>query len=107
MAQDAAPDTVPTATDEPTEPPELLETPTLDPRRVPPEVDVPALTALLDGKYAEVRDLVRRNLATYATVLDEAETLSREEYRDRRSRSSSSTRAAYLPRSLRAPDLVG
>ena len=31
-----------------------------------PAVDVPALTALLDGRYAEVRDLVRTNLAEYA-----------------------------------------
>ena len=73
-----AQDTVPPAADGLTP-----ETPTLDPRRVPPEVDVQALTALLDGKYAEVRDLVRRNLATYASVLEEAETLPRDEYRDR------------------------
>ncbi len=46
-------------------------------------MDVPALTRLLDGRYPEVRDLVRRNLTTYASVLEEAETLSREEYRDR------------------------
>ena len=49
----------------------------------PPEVDVAALASLLDGKYAEVRDLVRRNLAAYASVLEEAETLSHEDYRDR------------------------
>jgi len=48
-----------------------------------PEVDVPALTALLDGRYAQVRDLVRRNLAAHASVLEEAETLPREDYRDR------------------------
>ena len=30
-----------------------------------------------------MRDLVRRNLAAYASVLDEAETLSHEDYRDR------------------------
>ncbi len=41
---------------------------------VQPEIDVPALTALLDGKYAEVRDLVRTNLAEYASILEEAET---------------------------------
>ena len=29
-------------------------------------LDVPALTALLDGKYAEVRELVRNNLAEHA-----------------------------------------
>ena len=37
------------------------------PGYVQPEVDVPALTALLDGKYAEVRNLVRTNLAEYAS----------------------------------------
>ncbi len=78
MAADTRGDTVPPATDDLNP-----ETPTLAPRRPPPEVDVPALTALLDGRYAEVRDLVRRNLATYASVLEEAETLPREEYRDR------------------------
>ena len=30
-----------------------------------------------------MRDLVRRNLATYASVLEEAETLPRDEFRDR------------------------
>jgi acyl-CoA oxidase len=48
-----------------------------------PEIDVPALSALLDGEYAEVRDLVRRNLATYASVLEEAEQLDTAAYRDR------------------------
>ncbi|MGZ8738959.1 MAG: acyl-CoA dehydrogenase family protein [Nocardioides sp.] len=48
-----------------------------------PSLDVPALTALLDGKYAEVRGLVRRNLAEYASILEEAETMSREDFRDR------------------------
>ena len=37
---------------------------------VQPEIDVPALTALLDGKYAEVRNLVRTNLAEYASILE-------------------------------------
>ena len=50
---------------------------------VQPEVDVPALTRLLDGRYAEVRDLVRRNLVDNASILSEAETLSRAAYRDR------------------------
>ena len=54
-----------------------------DRRPGPPQVDVAALASLLDGKYAEVRDLVRRNLAAYASVLEEAETLSHEDYRDR------------------------
>ncbi len=52
-------------------------------RPAPPDIDVPAMTALLDGKYAEVRDLVRSNLAAYASVLEEAETLPRDEFRDR------------------------
>ncbi|GAB3790185.1 acyl-CoA dehydrogenase family protein [Nocardioides ungokensis] len=52
-------------------------------RYVQPEVDVPALTALLDGKYAEVRGLVRTNLAEYASILEEAETMSRAEFRER------------------------
>jgi acyl-CoA oxidase len=50
---------------------------------VQPDLDVPALTALLDGKYAEVRDLVRRNLDAYASILEEAETLDRVAFRER------------------------
>ena len=50
---------------------------------VQPEIDVPALTRLLDGRYAEVRNLVRTNLAAYSSVLTDAETLSREDYRER------------------------
>src|SRR6478609_6224485 len=52
-------------------------------RYVQPEIDVPALTAFLDGKYAEVRGLVRTNLAEYSSILEEAETMSREEFRER------------------------
>jgi acyl-CoA oxidase len=52
-------------------------------RYAQPDVDVPALTALLDGKYAEVRGLVRRNLAEYADILEAAETLPTEEFRER------------------------
>ena len=52
-------------------------------RYVQPDVDVAALAALLDGKYAEIRGLVRQNLAEYAAILDEAETLSRDEFRER------------------------
>lgn len=48
-----------------------------------PDIDVPALTTLLDGKYAEIRQLVRTNLAEAAEILDEAEDLSRDDYRDR------------------------
>ena len=50
---------------------------------VQPEVDVPALRSLLDGTYAEVRDLVRTNLAEYASILEEAETLDRTAFRER------------------------
>jgi acyl-CoA oxidase len=48
-----------------------------------PEIDVAALTRLLDGRYGEVRDLVRTNLATYASVLEDAERLDTDAYRDR------------------------
>src|SRR5512146_2742667 len=46
-------------------------------------LDVPALTALLDGRYAEVRNLVRANLAEHASILEDAEQLSREDFRQR------------------------
>src|SRR3954471_6736084 len=46
-------------------------------------VDVPALQVLLDGRYAEVRDLVRSNLAEYASILEEQETLDRAAFRER------------------------
>ena len=48
-----------------------------------PEIDTAELLALLDGRYAEVRDLVRTNLAEHASVLEEAERLSTDDYRDR------------------------
>jgi len=54
-----------------------------EPGYVRPEVDVPALKALLDGRYAEVRDLVRTNLVDYASILEEAEELSVDDYRER------------------------
>ncbi|WP_193605797.1 acyl-CoA dehydrogenase family protein [Nocardioides dongkuii] len=50
---------------------------------VRPAIDVPALTALLDGKYAEARNLVRTNLAEYASVLEDAETMSTDDFRER------------------------
>ncbi len=50
---------------------------------VQPEIDVAAMQSVLDGKYAEVRNLVRRNLADYASVLEEAETLPIDEFRER------------------------
>ncbi|NYG53838.1 acyl-CoA dehydrogenase [Nocardioides perillae] len=48
-----------------------------------PRVDVAEVTRVLDGRHAEVRDLVRRNLAAHAGVLEEAETLSHADYRER------------------------
>ena len=45
-------------------------------------IDVQALTDLLDGRYKAVRDLARENLALRPDVLEKAETLSTEEYRD-------------------------
>ncbi|MCW2818683.1 MAG: Acyl-CoA dehydrogenase, short-chain specific [Marmoricola sp.] len=46
-------------------------------------VDVPALTALLDGRHAEVRDLVRKNLADAASVLEDQRTMSSADFRER------------------------
>jgi acyl-CoA oxidase len=46
-------------------------------------LDVPALTALLDGKYADVRQMVRDNLAEHASVLSDAEEMSIHDYRER------------------------
>jgi acyl-CoA oxidase len=48
-----------------------------------PQLDVRELTAFLDGRYAEVRGLVRRNLAESASILEDAETMSREKFRER------------------------
>ncbi|MGH3368879.1 MAG: acyl-CoA dehydrogenase family protein, partial [Nocardioidaceae bacterium] len=50
---------------------------------VTPAVDVAALIELLDGRYAEIRHLVRTNLAEHAAILDDAEQMSREEFRER------------------------
>ncbi|MFI7382595.1 acyl-CoA dehydrogenase [Streptomyces sp. NPDC049813] len=50
---------------------------------VQPVVDVPALTEVLDGEYADLRDLVRTNLTRYASVLEEAEELGVDAYRER------------------------
>ncbi|MBO9522559.1 MAG: acyl-CoA dehydrogenase family protein [Nocardioidaceae bacterium] len=49
----------------------------------PPVIDVPALTTLLDGTYAEIRNLTRKRLAEYAGFLDEALELDRATYRER------------------------
>ncbi len=50
---------------------------------VQPVVDVPSLTTLLDGPYAEVRRTVREQLVAHAQVLIDAEEMSRADFRDR------------------------
>ncbi|MFB8121013.1 acyl-CoA dehydrogenase [Streptomyces sp. NPDC055962] len=50
---------------------------------VQPDVDVRALTEVLDGEYAEIRDLVRKNLVTYASVLEDADELGVDAFRER------------------------
>ncbi len=46
-------------------------------------VDVEALTALLDGRHADIRRTVRELLPAYASVLEDAEEMTREEFRER------------------------
>lgn len=48
-----------------------------------PEVDVKALTQFLDGEYADVRNLVRTNLAAYSSILDDQIELPRDQFRER------------------------
>ncbi|WP_114424447.1 acyl-CoA dehydrogenase [Nocardioides houyundeii] len=48
-----------------------------------PVVEVEGLTRILDGKYAEVRNLVRDNLVDYGDILSDAETLSGDAFRER------------------------
>jgi acyl-CoA oxidase len=48
-----------------------------------PVVDVPALTALLDGTYVEVRNLTRKRLVEHAEVLTDAHEMTREDFRER------------------------
>ena len=47
------------------------------------DVDVPAMTAILDGRYTAVRDLCRENLVAHAGLLDDAQRLDRADYRER------------------------
>jgi acyl-CoA oxidase len=54
-----------------------------EPGYTQPHVDPDALLELLDGRYREVRQLVRSNLAAYDSVLEDAERLGTDEYRDR------------------------
>ena len=57
------------------------------PRRRPgyrqPEVDVDAMRTLLDGRYGEVRDLVRDNLAEHAQILLDQEQMTTADFRER------------------------
>src|SRR6476620_3451020 len=53
------------------------------PAYVPPDVDISALTALLAGKYAEIRELTRKTLVEYAGILDDAVEMPRDEFRVR------------------------
>ena len=46
-------------------------------------LDVPALTTVLDGPYADVRRLVRDNLVEHASILEDAETMSMTGFRER------------------------
>jgi acyl-CoA oxidase len=48
-----------------------------------PVVDVPALTALLDGTYVEVRNLTRKRLVEHAAVLDDQREMDRGAFRER------------------------
>src|SRR6202008_2566368 len=48
-----------------------------------PEVDVPAMTPLLDGTYVEVRNLTRKRLVEYASILDDQREMDRSEFRER------------------------
>jgi acyl-CoA oxidase len=57
--------------------------PDTQPNPGPPTVDVPAMTALLDGHYGEIRQMVRKELSQYSGVLDDAINLPREEFRER------------------------
>jgi acyl-CoA oxidase len=50
---------------------------------MPPTIDVAELTRFLDGRYADARALVRTNLAAHAEVLEQAETLSQADFRER------------------------
>ncbi|MFB7938924.1 acyl-CoA dehydrogenase [Streptomyces sp. NPDC056049] len=48
-----------------------------------PEIDVDALAGLLDGGYAGIRDLVRTDLVAHASVLEDAERLDTDAFRER------------------------
>ncbi|QIK74550.1 acyl-CoA dehydrogenase [Nocardioides piscis] len=68
--------------EQPAEPPQAEPTPA-KPGYVQPAIDVTALTELLDGKYAEVRNLVRQNMVEEKQILLDEETMSTDDFRDR------------------------
>jgi acyl-CoA oxidase len=53
------------------------------PATTPDAIDVPALTLLLDGKYRDLRNLVRESLVEHKAILEDAETLTTAQYRER------------------------
>ncbi|HET7735535.1 MAG TPA: acyl-CoA dehydrogenase [Nocardioidaceae bacterium] len=53
------------------------------PATTPDDIDVPALTALLDGKYVDLRNETREALAQHKQVLADADTMGTAEFRDR------------------------
>ncbi len=89
MATDTTPATTPATTSaapgDRSDPAPEPTSPTLEetPGYVQPVVDVAEVTRLLDGDHAEVRQLVRTNLAEHADVLIAAEALSTEDFRER------------------------
>jgi acyl-CoA oxidase len=48
-----------------------------------PDVDVAALTSLLDGTYVEIRNLTRKRLVEYAGVLQDEREMDHEAFRER------------------------
>ena len=53
------------------------------PAFTPSPIDVPALRELLDGKYADLRNSTRAALVEHASVLEDADTMSTAQFRER------------------------
>jgi len=53
------------------------------PATTPAGIDVPALAALLDGKYADLRNLVRKSLVEHKSVLEDADAMTTAQFRER------------------------
>ena len=69
--------------DVPAEREQAAENARVDGVYVEPSIDVQELRRLLDGRYVEVRELVRGNLTEHASVLEDAETMTQADYRER------------------------